>query len=281
MSSSTGSNAPLKRSSYTPKMGNAGWTEFLCGTEHGHAVQIYAEVSELATSVSAFLAAGFELMEPGVVVATAEHLPAFMAALDELGWDEPRIERTGLLTVADAAETLARIMGGAELPSAAAFDEVIGTMLDGFPGKHVRAFGEMVDLLSRDGRHEAAIALEELWNDLARRRTFSLLCGYGLDVFDRESQTATLPQVCRTHSHVLPVLDPARLQRAVDQALEEVLGAAEAGKVYVVVAQQLRTDRIPMGQVLLMWISEHMPVLAERVLASARARYLAEPAAAV
>jgi hypothetical protein len=118
-----------------------------------------------------------------------------------------------------------------------------------------------------------------LWNDLARRRDFSLLCGYGLDVFDREAQAGTLPHVCRTHSHVLPVADPARLQRAVDQALEEVLGAAEAGKVYVVVAQQIRADRVPTAQVLLMWISENMPTLAERVLASARARYLAEPAA--
>jgi hypothetical protein len=262
-------------------MGNAGWTEFLCGTEHGHGVQIYADVSELATSVSAFLAAGFELAEPGIVVATAEHLPVFMAALAELGWDESRIERAGLLAVADATEALASIMGDAELPSAVAFDRAVGGLLDRFPGKRARAFGEMVDLLSRGGRHEAAVALEELWNELARRRNFSLLCGYGLDVFDRESQTATLPGVCRTHSHVLPVLDPARLQRAVDQALEEVLGAAEAGKVYVVVAQQLRADRIPMGQVLLMWISEHMPGLAERVLASARARYLAEPAAAV
>jgi hypothetical protein len=279
MSSSARSNPPLKRSSYTPKMGNAAWTEFLRGTEHGHGVQIYADVSELATSVSAFLATGFELMEPGIVVATPEHLPVFMAGLAELGWDEQRIERAGLLTVADAAETLASVMGGADLPSAASFDEVVGPMLDRFPGKRVRAFGEMVDLLSRAGRQEAAIALEELWNDLARRRNFTLLCGYGLDVFDRQSQTGTLPQVCRAHSHVLPVLDPARLQRAVDQALEEVLGAAEAGKVYVVVAQQLRADRVPMAQVLLMWISEHMPALAERVLASAQARYLAEPAA--
>lgn len=261
-------------------MGNAGWTEFLRGTEHGHGVQIYAEVSELATSVAAFLTAGFEVMEPGIVVATAEHLPVFTAALAQRGWDESRIERAGLLAVADATEALARIMGDAGLPSAAAFDDVVGELFARFPGMRVRVFGEMVDLLSRDGRQVAAIALEELWNDLARQRSFTLLCGYRLDVFDRASQTATLPQVCDAHSHVLPVVDPDRLQRAVDQALEEVLGAAEAGKVYVVVAQQLRTDRIPMAQVLLMWISEHMPALAERVLASARARYLAGPAAA-
>ena len=99
-------------------------------------------------------------------------------------------------------------------------------------------------------------------------------------MFDRASQAGPLPEVCRAHSHVLPALDPARLTRAVDQALEEVLGAAEAGKVYVLVGQQLRADRVPMAQVLLMWVSANMPALAERVLASARARYEALPASA-
>jgi hypothetical protein len=264
---------------YSPYMHGDAWSGFLAGAEpHGHAAQVYADLGELAGSVSAYLAAGFEVGEPAVVVATPEHLSVFMAALAGAGWDAERIGQTGLLVTADAATALVSIMDGGSLPSAAKFDEVVGALLDRFPGRHVRAFGEMVDLLSRDGRVDAAIALEELWNDLGRRRDFALLCGYSLNVFDRDSQAGVLPHVCRTHSHMLPALDPARLTRAVDAALEEVLGAAEAGKVYVLVGQQLRADRIPMAQVLLMWISEHMPALAERVLASARARYEALPA---
>ena len=258
-------------------MRNPGWSEFLRGSSPGHGVQIYSDVADLATSVATYLAAGFEFGEPAVVVATPDHLTEFMAALAAAGWDTRRIERAGLLAVADADEALAEIMDG-DMPSAQAFERVVGAMLDRFPDEHVRAFGEMVDVLCRRGQQDAAIALEELWNELGRRRSFSLLCGYHLDVFDRESQARTLPHVCRTHSHVLPAPDPARLQRAVDLALEEVLGASEAGKVYVVVGRQLRADRLPMAQVLLMWISENMPALAERVLASARARYLDEPA---
>ncbi|MDX6470277.1 MAG: hypothetical protein QOF75_2080, partial [Gaiellaceae bacterium] len=245
---------------------------------HGHAAQVYADVGELASSVSAYLAAGFEAGEPGVVVAAPEHLSVFMAGLAAAGWDEARIQSAGLLATADAGETLAFIMDGGDTPSAAKFEAAVGGLLDRFPGKHVRAFGEMVDLLSRESKVDAAIALEELWNDLGRRRDFALLCGYSLNVFDREAQAGVLPHVCRTHSHMLPALDPARLTRAVDSALEEVLGAPEAGKVYVLVGQQLRSERIPMGQVLLMWVSANMPALAERVLASARARYEALPA---
>jgi hypothetical protein len=265
---------------YSPYMPGAVWNDFLAGREpRAHAAQVYADLGELAESVSTYLTIGFELGEPAVVVATPEHLAGFLGALAEAGWDKARIHRAGLLAVADAAETLDAIMDGGDAPSTSRFEEEVGGLLDRFPDKHVRVFGEMVDLLSRAGRVEAAIALEELWNDFGRRRDFSLLCGYHLNVFDRASQADVLPQVCRAHSHVLPALDPARLTRAVDQALEEVLGAAEAGKVYVLVGQQLRSDRIPMAQVLLMWVSANMPALAERVLASARARYEALPAA--
>jgi hypothetical protein len=256
------------------------WNDFLVGRKpHGHAAHVYRELGELAQSVSAYLTVGFEIGEPALLVATPEHLREFMASLAASGWDEARVEQAGLLAVADAAETLGAIMdGGDGTPSKRVFEKTVGGLLDLFPGKHVRAFGERVDLLSRDGRVEAAIALEELWNDLRRRRDFSLLCGYHLNVFDRAAQAGVLPDVCRMHSHMLPALDPARLTRAVDQALEEVLGAAEAGKVYVLVGQELRSDRIPMAQVLLMWVSANMPALAERVLASARARYEAQPA---
>ena len=82
-----------------------------------------------------------------------------------------------------------------------------------FPQRRIRAFGEMVDLLCERGNPTGAARLEELWNRLARRRSFSLLCGYRIDVFDRDAQISVLPEICRSHSHVLPVDDPARLER--------------------------------------------------------------------
>ena len=38
------------------------------------------------------------------------------------------------------------------------------------------------------------ISLEELWNSLAPSRSFSLLCGYRLHVFDREAQARPCPR---------------------------------------------------------------------------------------
>jgi KaiC/GvpD/RAD55 family RecA-like ATPase len=256
------------------------WKDFLRGgAPTGHAVQIYDELDELAESVAAYLAAGFDAGEPAIVVATREHLGRFTDHLGAAGWDTGRIEAQGLLTVADADSALRTIMRDGDSPSEIAFEALIGTLLDQavqrFPGRTPRVFGEMVDRLCQQGRPAAAIELEELWNRIGQDRHFSLLCGYHLNVFDRATQSGPLPDVCRVHSHVMPTADEARLTRAVDLALDEVLGAQKAGHVYGLLGAEIRQERVPMGQLALMWVSANMPVLADRVLASARAHYAA------
>ena len=69
----------------------------------------------------------------------------------------------------------------------------------------VRAFGEMVDLLWKDGNIEGAILLEQLWNDLGREYKYSLLCGYSLDNFLHETGAETFRRVCGHHTHALPL----------------------------------------------------------------------------
>jgi hypothetical protein len=257
---------------------NESWDQFIAGTDQcAHAVQIYADLDELADSAAAFLATGFDAGEPAVIVATADHANRFLEQLARRGWDGARIAREAWLRVADADETLSAIMEGGTSPSRSAFERIIGGVLDDLarqaPGREIRAFGEMVDLLCERGEPKAAAELEELWNDLARTRRFSLLCGYQIDLFDRASQVDTLPAVCRAHSHVLPAADAKRLARSVDLALEEVLGRTEAGKVYALVGDQIRRGRVPSPQLVLMWVSANMPALADRILASARKRY--------
>jgi hypothetical protein len=168
-------------------------------------------------------------------------------------------------------------------PSPARFDRAIGSLLDrattGFPHKQVRAFGEMVDLLVRQENLPGAAALEQLWHRLLHgRRGFSLLCAYHVDLFDPVAQVGLLPEVCRAHSHVLPAGDPERLHRAVDAALEETLGSTDAGRVYAMIADEIRQTSVPASQLALMWVSAEMPAVAQRVLSSAETKYL-QPAA--
>jgi hypothetical protein len=253
------------------------WLEFLRGAPPGgHAVQIYRDERELADSVTSYLANGLEMDEPALVVCSSEHWSLFEEALSACGSDAAELRARGLLTVKDAEATLVAFMSGGR-PSPVRFEEIVGGLLDSIttrhPSRQVRVFGEMVDLLCLRGEREAALAVEELWNKLARKRKFALLCGYQLDVFDRAAQASTLPGVCRSHTHVLPAFDSTRLTVAVDRALAEVLGPGEVGKIYLLVAEEARRDRISVAQLTLMWVSANMPVTADRILASARAHY--------
>jgi len=242
----------------------------------GHAVRIYRDEQELVGPVATHLAEGFAAGDPAIVVATAEHRRLFAEELERLGWRPRALEETGLLTTVDAEGTLAGLLEDAG-PSRQRFHALIGGLLGraeaAQPGRTVRVFGEMVDLLARRGRHGAALALEELWDELAARRRFSLLCAYRLDLFDPAAQTSFVPAVCRAHDHVVPADDPARLEHAVGRALAETLGPDEAERVRRFAADARRDEHIPAAQLALMWVSARMPALAGRILGAARTAY--------
>jgi DcmR-like sensory protein len=260
------------------------WTHFIeRAPAADHAVQLYRDVSELGRSVGAFLTAGFRDGEPAVVIATAAHQGVFEAELERCGWDAKALERKGLLTCADAEETLAAFMDE-DLPSPERFERVVGGVVDQtsarVPGRTIRAFGEMVDVLWQRGQEQAAIALEELWNELAKTRSFALLCGYQLDVFQADVQREALPEVMRTHSHTRTVEEPSRLAAAVDQALNDVLGPTRAARIYLDVAEHVPHGSLPRAQAVLNWLSTSEAPFADEILERARMHYMLLRAAA-
>jgi signal transduction histidine kinase/CheY-like chemotaxis protein len=62
----------------------------------------------------------------------------------------------------------------------------------------------MVDLLWRDGKHGAAIRLEEIWNASAETCSARVLCGYSMDNFVKESHSAEFARICAAHTAVQP-----------------------------------------------------------------------------
>jgi hypothetical protein len=253
------------------------WTNFIERAPAAeHAVQLYRDLSELSRSVTAFLAAGFRAGDPAIVIATAGNWAVFASELERLGFDSAALERKELLVCAEAEQLLDAFMDG-ELPSAKRFECVVGGLVEAtsarFPGRTIRAFGEMVDVLWQRGQEQAAIALEELWNELAKTRPFALLCGYQLDVFQPEAHRGALPELIRTHSHTRTVEEPSRLAAAVDQALAEVLGPVRAARVYLDVAEHVPHGSLPRAQALLSWLSTSEMPFASEVLERARMHY--------
>lgn len=217
------------------------------------------------------------------MVATKARWPLFAGQLEKRGWHVDELEAAERLFVVDADSTLATILEDGK-PSRRRFDRVVGGLIDQAagdkPNRRIRVFGEMVDILCRRGDVEASDALEGLWNRLGERRNFSLLCGYKIDIFDSVAQLQLVPQVCRAHTHVLPLSEPDRMKDAIDAALVEALGASGRHKVYAQVAQHAHDRKVDTAQLALTWVSAHMPRAAERILKAAQTHYLAAADAA-
>jgi signal transduction histidine kinase len=168
-----------------------------------HAVKFYDNEPELYDLVGSFLADGVSAGEPAVIIATAVHREAIASRLRDRGIadDDPRV------MYLDAGRTLHQFMNG-DMPDEQRFREIVGAQLTEMTNRYggpLRAYGEMVDVLWGQNNAEAALRVEELWNDLSNVCPFALLCAYRMGNFLKESDTFLLDEVCRRHEHVLPV----------------------------------------------------------------------------
>lgn len=173
----------------------------------GHDVQFYRTDAHLVRSVVSFLAAGVKAGQPIIVIATAPHRQAFEAGLRTLGLDIDELLSGREAVWLDARETLNCFMEGA-VPDRELFMKTVGAVFESVVRKRhylvVRGYGEMVDLLWKDGNADGAIQLEALWNELADKYSFSLLCAYAMDNFLKDAGSAGCRRVCAHHSRVLP-----------------------------------------------------------------------------
>jgi PAS domain S-box-containing protein len=170
-----------------------------------HAVQFYESDDFLAATVSAFIGDGIDAGEGGIVIGTRKHREAIEGRLNNRQ-EFANAKAKGLFISLDATETLSQLMVG-DLPDPQRFEQTIGGLVRNTANgenRRVRAFGEMVALLWAEGKQEAALRLEELWNELGRTHSFSLLCGYPMSHFGCSASGQVFESVCEAHSHVFP-----------------------------------------------------------------------------
>ena len=171
---------------------------------HHHAVQFYGNDDSLFTTVAGFLSEGLVAGHPAIVIATPPHATAIADQLAVRLIDVDAARASGDLVLMDAQETLDLFMiDGMPHPGKFQYHigSVIASMLDRRSRAIVRAYGEMVDVLWKQGSEDAAIRLEILWNKLATTYGFALLCGYSMGNFYKQADR--FEEVCRQHTHVL------------------------------------------------------------------------------
>src|SRR5271167_2045021 len=178
-------------------------------TPGSHVVKFYDQDESLIDTVSRFMGGALIAGDAAIVIATSEHLKKLVQQLKSRGFDISGATKRGRFVTLDAEETLSKFMVEG-WPDHARFTAIV----DGIFTKAKRsavsenprvvAFGEMVNLLWAQGKDEAAIQLERLWNDAIKTHSFSLLCAYAITAFDHEEHAKPFLDVCKHHSGVIP-----------------------------------------------------------------------------
>src|SRR5689334_12202824 len=243
-----------------------------------HIVQLYQDQQFLNRAVCRFAAGAIANGEGVILVPTAAHWDAFRPRLEAEGVDVKAAQGSGQLTIVDADELLPRFMKDT-MPDAPVFLGLAADVIANARGEgrfpKVRWWGEMVNVLWEQGNVAASMSLEDQFDRLAHHHEIAIFCSFVMDNFNSEVHSRLLPRLGQNHSHLIPVEDYARLERAVGDALRHTVGADDAR----VLEQQLLSNyspafQMPRSQALLLALRESLPDVAQAVLTRSRVLYM-------
>ena len=208
---------------------------------------------------------------------TVHHWNAFRPRLEAEGVDVRTAQDSGQLTVVDSDELLPRFMQKA-LPDGPMFLGLAGEIIARTRGAgrfpKVRWWGEMVNVLWERGDVAASMNLEDLFDRVAQEQDIAIFCSFLMDNFNGEIHAHMLPRLGQNHSHLIPVEDYARLERAVAEALRETVGPDEAQVLESKLLSKYQVPfNMPRAQALLLALREVLPAVADPVLQRSRNLY--------
>ncbi len=245
---------------------------------HAHGVQFYGDDAYLLDGLTRFIGGALGGGDSSIVIATKAHRDGLAKRLLGCGVDLAVATQQGRFIALDAAETLAKFMVN-EWPDRERFCQVVGGVVAQSRlaaranQSKLAAFGEMVALLWAEGKAEAAIHLEQLWNELARVHSFHLHCAYPISYFHDERHAELIEKVCAEHSHVIPdetyTSLPGEDERlrtiALLQQKAQALASEVAERKRAQYELQLReaelTDFLENGVVGMHWVAENGTIL--------------------
>jgi hypothetical protein len=196
----------------SPSLPEPDWTAI---GPNGHGVQFYQSDDRLVQLLTNYIGTALVTGGVAIVVATPAHRRRLARSLRTRGLDFEVARAQGRFLTFDAADTIAKFVIGGRIDRAA-FGDVVAEMVDRMPRspgarrRRVAAFGEMVALLWMNGLAGAAMALEELWNELLDASEFSLCCAYPMTLFTDRRDAAPFLRICAQHSNIFPAEDRAR-----------------------------------------------------------------------
>jgi DNA-binding NarL/FixJ family response regulator len=170
-----------------------------------HEVEFYSDDAAFVVGFTRFIEAALEAGNAVIVVATESHRKSLLQRLQEHGVDIVAAVEQGRYVSLDVADTLSTFMVN-DLPDPARFLKVAGNLIattaKASKGERPRvaACGECAPTLWKQGNADAAVQVENLWDEIARTHEVDILCGYALNSFQREQQCHIYERICAEHS---------------------------------------------------------------------------------
>ena len=240
-----------------------------------HFAQLHRDPQTLTEAVTLYLQTGLRRGNGVVVIATPGHIDLFLSRLRADGIDPGSFLKSGQLELHDAELMLRKCMRN-DLPDWEDFQQALGAVFErvrAFGRGTTRAYGEMVNLLWHEGKQDAAIRLEEYWNELGRLYPFSLFCSYMLDVHHHHTYSGPLEEIGRTHTDILGTVDDERFRVALDAASRDVFGVPLSQMVGFSRKRDSGEQRFPSGQRTMLWVTRNLPSASAAMLERARRYY--------
>lgn len=161
-----------------------------------HVLHLYSDDEELLDRLEQWVLTGRDRGQRTVVFATPARRQALRSRLQLWSLEDAA-------DLFDAQTALDRFVVDG-VPDPVLFESVVGSAVRAFPAGQVRAYGEMVAVLWREGNVQGALELEELWNALQRTVDCPLLCAYpDADLRTAEGDHPQRVPVCEAHDHLL------------------------------------------------------------------------------
>lgn len=173
-----------------------------------HEVQFYSDDTVFLDAFARFIAVALKAGGAAIVVTTESHRNGLVPRLKTQGLDVDAAIQEGIYIQLDVRETLSTFMVN-DVPDTARFFEVVGPLIEAAAKatkrEHSRvvACGECAPLLWAEGKADAAIRLEQLWNEVAKTLEVDILCGYALNNFHGEEHEHVFQSICAEHSAVI------------------------------------------------------------------------------
>ncbi len=172
-----------------------------------HKVQFYSDDASFLDGFAHFIGDALKRGDAAIVIATEAHQASLLRKLQTQGLDVSAAKERSAYISVDVAEALSTFMVD-DWPDPDRFLDVVGGLVSvavkGGKGEHPRvaACGECAPVLLGQGKANAAIRLEQLWDGVARTYDADILCGYSISSFRGEEGNQLIQKICAEHSAV-------------------------------------------------------------------------------